>query len=118
MAEQNIHVREGWTFERIMGEDVALIQDGTFKIAFNAAEWASIIAAVSAGGSSSDKYRAALALHRNDERYWSKEYSRLRVATTKAFEALSAIKAWLKAPCDNPPKFELVDEALAALVEE
>jgi hypothetical protein len=113
MSKPFIHAHGGYCFRRMEGEDVEVyLLNGRTLVCLNAAEWATIIATVSEGGYSSDKYRAALALHRNDERYWSSEFTRLRTLMGKLFHSLSAIQAWLRSPSENPPRFDLMDEAL------
>jgi len=107
------HAHDGIYASRSFGDFVEFHQGGKYLFSFNAVEWATIIAYVSVGGYSEDKYRAALALHRNDERYWSKEFSRLRALSGKMFSALTAIQAWIRSPSNNPPRFDLMDEAIA-----
>lgn len=60
------HAKDGWYFERLDGGGVkisAAVNRSTETITLPAAEWASVLAAVSAQGETSETYQAALRMH-------------------------------------------------------
>ncbi len=58
------HWRYGWNFERKDNGDVMVSNDSVSELfVIPASEWPSIVAAVSAQGSTADAYRTATELH-------------------------------------------------------
>lgn len=67
IAHTGFHAHDGWYFERVDDDHsvkiCAAVGRSAETITLTAAEWASVIAAVSAQGETSETYQAALNLH-------------------------------------------------------
>lgn len=62
MADLGFHVRHGLYFKRMAGGSV-LVTCAAFSFQVSAAEWASVVAAVSEDGEDAGTHQAALRLH-------------------------------------------------------
>ena len=66
IAHDGFHAHDGWYFEREDDGSVricAAVDRSTEMVVLTAAEWASVVTAVSAQGQTSETYQAALKLH-------------------------------------------------------
>ena len=61
--ETVFHVESGWEFARVKGGGVVVAIHGNPRLTMDAAGWASVVAAMQAGGETTESYYAALSAH-------------------------------------------------------